>query len=95
MIQHCIRRDRQYGTDGEVVQSAFARTLAELVEQSARGPVLVHEHDALCGTLLAATRVRVLVALPRDVVNVSDVRAEDLPVKAGVFEEHFAAHIHC
>ena len=53
----------------------------------------MHEEDALCGALLAAARVRVLVTLPRDIVHLSHVRAENLPVEARVFEVRLAAHL--
>jgi hypothetical protein len=46
----------------------------------------VHKQHGLCAALLAGARVGVLVTLPRDVVDVADIGAEDLPVKAGVLD---------
>ena len=51
-------------------------------------PVLVHEQDGLRAALLAAARVRVLVALPGHVVRLSHIRSQDLPVEARVLQEY-------
>jgi hypothetical protein len=59
--------------------------------RTGRDPVLVHEQDGLRAALLAAARVRVLVALPGHVVRLSHVGAQDLPVKAGVLQEDLRA----
>jgi len=52
-------------------------------------PIAVSKQDGLGAALLAAARVRVLVALPSDVWQVGGARvgAQDLPVKPRVLQK--------
>ena len=49
-------------------------------------PVFMREQERGRRAFLAAAGVRVLVALPRDVVDVRYIRAQDLPVEAGILQ---------
>lgn len=60
------------------LQPPGLRPLPDLVQQPRPGPVAVHEQDGLRAALLAAARVRVLVALPRHVGHLTHVWAKNL-----------------
>ena len=84
-----VIRPRQDRSGRQVVQAAACRQFAELGQEFVR-PVLVHEQGTLCRALLAGRVIGVLVALPGDVVEpvCVEIRADDLPVEAGILEPH-------
>ena len=51
-------------------------------------PVLVHEQNRLCTALLTAASVRILIAHPRDIVDVAHIWPQYLPVKTSVLQEY-------
>mmetsp|Transcript_93525 Transcript_93525/g.273861 ORF Transcript_93525/g.273861 Transcript_93525/m.273861 type:complete len:289 (+) Transcript_93525:238-1104(+) len=91
--QHLLRRVRQNGPNGQVVELAARRVLRHLLDDACLLPVVVDEADALGAALLAAASICILVALPGDVLKVVDVRPKDLPVEACIFNTDLALQI--
>mmetsp|Transcript_19793 Transcript_19793/g.41168 ORF Transcript_19793/g.41168 Transcript_19793/m.41168 type:complete len:289 (-) Transcript_19793:188-1054(-) len=91
--QHLLRRVRQDGPNGQVVELAAGRVLRHLLEDACLLPVVMDEADALGAALLAAASICILVALPGDVLKVVDVRPKDLPVEARIFNADLALQI--
>ena len=86
MVQHGLGRDSEDRPDRQVVQIPRRRVRPHLLEETGALPVRVGEENALRRALLARARVCVLVALPRDVIEVADVRTEYLPVESGILD---------
>ena len=51
-------------------------------------PVLVHEEERLSRALLATAGVRILIALPSNIVHISHIWSQDLPVKASILQKY-------
>ena len=86
MVQHGLGRDSEDRPDRQVVQIPRRRVRPHLLEETGALPVRVGEENALRRALLARARVCVLVALPRDIIEVADVRTEYLPVESGILD---------
>lgn len=74
----------------QVRQVTLGRLRGHLVEEVGLSPVPVEEEDRLSGALLTRVVVRVVVALPGNVVNISLVlwyiRSDNFPVISAIFE---------
>jgi hypothetical protein len=92
----CPREDR---SDSQVFQATFFGLTLHSLKQVRLLPIFVHKEDRLRGALLARVRVRILVALPRDVVNLllllGHVWPKDFPVESPVFELYFPGQFPC
>mmetsp|Transcript_28489 Transcript_28489/g.47131 ORF Transcript_28489/g.47131 Transcript_28489/m.47131 type:complete len:251 (-) Transcript_28489:209-961(-) len=83
----CVSQDR---SDRQICQVSLRRVLLDFLEKPRLFIILVHKHNGLRRTLLSTQSVRILVALPSNVVNVGDIRSKNLPIKACILDLDFS-----
>mmetsp|Transcript_2012 Transcript_2012/g.3880 ORF Transcript_2012/g.3880 Transcript_2012/m.3880 type:complete len:508 (+) Transcript_2012:253-1776(+) len=90
VAQKGLRRHRQSRTGSQVFQVTLGGIGLHLFQETRSFPVLVNKDNGLCRTLLSDCCVSVLVALPRHVIHVGNIRTNHLPIKTSVFETDLA-----
>mmetsp|Transcript_67332 Transcript_67332/g.108449 ORF Transcript_67332/g.108449 Transcript_67332/m.108449 type:complete len:234 (-) Transcript_67332:970-1671(-) len=93
--QDLFVRPREHWAAGQVAKRAACSQILDLLHKAHLCPVLVNEHDRLCTALLPGEGVRILVALPRDIVHELwiSIWPNDLPVEASIFKFHTALQV--
>mmetsp|Transcript_1987 Transcript_1987/g.3935 ORF Transcript_1987/g.3935 Transcript_1987/m.3935 type:complete len:257 (-) Transcript_1987:1003-1773(-) len=74
VAQKGLRRHRQSRTGSQVFQVTLGGIGLHLFQETRSFPVLVNKDNGLCRTLLSDCCVSVLVALPRHVIHVGNIR---------------------
>jgi len=85
------------GADGEVVVGSLGSLSLNLVHKLGSAPCSMHKNNGLSSALLTSMAVGIVVRLLNHVVNIGlafrSIRAEDLPVEAGVLQADFASEL--
>lgn len=88
---------REHWANSQVLEAPPSCLRLHLVEKSSLPPVAVHEKHGLRRALLPSVRIRILITLVGDIVDISllfgHVRSKDLPVIAAVLELDFATEL--
>mmetsp|Transcript_53628 Transcript_53628/g.143433 ORF Transcript_53628/g.143433 Transcript_53628/m.143433 type:complete len:342 (-) Transcript_53628:796-1821(-) len=84
--KHLLCGVRQHRANTQVLQLPRRSRLLHPVDKTSLHPIFVDECDALCTALLAAAGISILVTLPSNVVEVLNVRTEDLPVEPSILD---------
>mmetsp|Transcript_58414 Transcript_58414/g.125527 ORF Transcript_58414/g.125527 Transcript_58414/m.125527 type:complete len:291 (+) Transcript_58414:530-1402(+) len=95
MCHDLCRGVRKHWPDGQIVQLALRRDLADLVDEAGLHPVFMDEANALRTAFLSAACVGILITLPSHIIEIDDVRTKDFPIIAGILETNLAVRILC
>lgn len=83
------------GSDSQVVQSASLGQGGDLFNKALLYPILVGKHNRLSRTLLTSSSVGVLIRHPRHVVDLGNIRTQDLPIETSILQSDFALGLFC